>query len=391
MSGPRSVIHINITNFSVEVERVCDSTLRGRAVIVAPLASSRSLVYDMSKEAYAEGVRKGMALGRARGLCRKAVMVTPRFDMYGRAVRAIFEKVLDFSPLVEMPDNNGHVFVDVTGCRRLMGSPADIASQISKRLHNELRLHPSWAVAPNKLVAKVAVRMVNPVGECIVAAGEEASFLAPLSIHLLPGLLAADLVSLREFHLGQIGQAAQLSKAQLAVLVGGRAKCIYEAVRGVDHSLVKPVQRSECVAQYEQIFATPVNERKRLERTIFQLAAQAGRQLRSRQLAVRRVGVFLEYKDGVQIVRQASDKLGCCYDTQIFALAQTAFTLAWRRPVGITRLVVRLDRFTKPSCQHSLFAEVEKRGQRQKRLFDALDTVRMRCGEKSIAFGKGLH
>lgn len=387
----RSVIHLNITNFAVEVERVCDSSLQGRPVIVAPLDSPRTPVYDMSTEAYAEGVRKGMALGRARRLCHSAVIIRPRFDMYGRAVRAIFEKVQGFSPLVEMPDNNGHIFADVTGSRRLLGSPVDIARQIRKMVQAELRLCPSWSVAPNKLVAKVAVRLVNPVGECVVEAGQEASFLAPLSIHLLPGLVPSDLSVLREFHFCHIGQVAQLSMAQLAVLLGGNAKYLYWALRGEDSSVVQLAQEQECTAQYEHLFLTPVNDLKQFERVLFQLSSQAGQKLRGRMLAARRVGVLLEYKDGAQVIRQADTRFGCCYDPSIFALAQRAFMLAWRRSVGVTRLAVRLDRFSKPSSQQIIFADVEVRRQEQKRLFDALDRIRVRCGEKSISFGKGLH
>ena len=53
----RAIIHINIADFAVAVERVMDSRLTDRPVIIAPKGSTRSAVYDMSEEAYQNGVR----------------------------------------------------------------------------------------------------------------------------------------------------------------------------------------------------------------------------------------------------------------------------------------------------------------------------------------------
>lgn len=73
----RSIIHINVADFAVAVERLVDSRLRDRPVIVASEGAARARVYDMSEEAYRGGVRKGMALQRALRYCRNAVVVPP--------------------------------------------------------------------------------------------------------------------------------------------------------------------------------------------------------------------------------------------------------------------------------------------------------------------------
>ena len=65
----RTVIHLNIADFSVAVERLLDTGLRRKALIIAE-PSPRAVVHDMSDEAYGEGVRKGMLLAVARRRCR---------------------------------------------------------------------------------------------------------------------------------------------------------------------------------------------------------------------------------------------------------------------------------------------------------------------------------
>ncbi|NTV53591.1 MAG: DNA polymerase IV, partial [Candidatus Firestonebacteria bacterium] len=73
----RSIIHLNVVDFAVAVERTLDSRLRERPVIIAPEGAARGAVYDMSEEAYGAGVRKGMALSRARRACRDAAVIPP--------------------------------------------------------------------------------------------------------------------------------------------------------------------------------------------------------------------------------------------------------------------------------------------------------------------------
>ncbi|MGI6169798.1 MAG: DNA polymerase IV, partial [Christensenellales bacterium] len=68
----RRIIHLNIADFSVAVERLLDTSLKGKALIIAH-PSPRAVVADMSDEAYAEGVHKGMLLSTARLRCRKAL------------------------------------------------------------------------------------------------------------------------------------------------------------------------------------------------------------------------------------------------------------------------------------------------------------------------------
>ena len=53
-------------------------------------------------------------------------------------------------------------------------SSRSLAWRLRQQIKTDLGLDPIWSVAPNKLVAKVATRLVKPDGEYIVAPGEEA-------------------------------------------------------------------------------------------------------------------------------------------------------------------------------------------------------------------------
>ncbi len=111
-----------------------------------------------------------MPLRRAAGMCRDAVILSLHPDRYERVMQALFKRALPYSPLVEMADGDGHLFVDATGTGRLFGPPMDVARRLCRKVRTDLGLDPIWSVAPNKLVAKIASRLVKPVGEYIVPA-----------------------------------------------------------------------------------------------------------------------------------------------------------------------------------------------------------------------------
>ena len=97
----RSIIHLNVADFAVAVERAVDCRLKDRPVIIAPEGAARAAVYDMSEEAYLNGIRKGMALRRAVRLCKNVRILPPHPDRYEHAMRALLKQTLPYSPLIE--------------------------------------------------------------------------------------------------------------------------------------------------------------------------------------------------------------------------------------------------------------------------------------------------
>ena len=74
----RAVLHFNVADFAVAVERVADSSLRQRPLIIAPLQAARAVVYDMSEEAYeAKGCAREWTSGRRPGSAGSGASCTP--------------------------------------------------------------------------------------------------------------------------------------------------------------------------------------------------------------------------------------------------------------------------------------------------------------------------
>jgi DNA polymerase-4 len=386
----RAIIHLNVADFAVAVERLVDRRLRQRPVIVAPGGSARAVVYDMSDEAYQAGVRKGMPLQRARRRCAEARVLPLHHSRYEQAMRVLVRQARPYSPLIEPGVMDGHLFVDVTGTQRLFGPPVDVAWRLGRRIRAELGIDPIWSVAPNKLVAKVATRLVKPAGEYIIGAGEEATVLAPLPLEVLPGLESPDLRRLREFSLSRIGDVAALSRQQLEVICGTRAEYLFEAARGIDPSPVLPVNCGPPAVAAEHELAEDTNDRVVVEAVAYRLVEQVAAELRRRRRAAGCLRVVLDFSDGIRCARRTRVAPASANDGLLFEAARQALTKACLRRVRVRHLRLLCEQVVFPSPQLPLFSAERRASARRARLAATVDAIRTRFGPGVVATGRCL-
>jgi len=383
----RKIIHLNVADFSVAVERLVDRSLQARPLIIAPQVA-RARVDDMSEEACRDGVRKGMSLTQARNRCRHAVILPPTPERYEKAIRCCFRHALPFTPQVERAPGSGHLYLDVTGTHRLFGPAPDIGWRIRKTMRRDLGLDPIWSVGPNKLLAKVASRVVKPAGEYIVAEGEEQSFLAPLPLSLLPTVGHGMENRLHEVGIRRIAQAAALSRQDLYLLCGRRSEQLYQALRGVDRTPVGLPTHAEKPFAFQSHFSPDSNREEIIRNVVLELARQAACSLRRQKMGCRRIGVTLIYSDTVKVTRQAASKHPVTGDRELEQLAVTGLFRCWRRRVRVRTVELACSRVSPYVQQLSLFQSINKKQQKQKDLDRAVDVLRERFGTSALTRGR---
>src|SRR4029078_10181340 len=115
----------------------------------------RVCVLSPSHEARACGVARAMPIARARRLCPQATVIAPdhaRYERISQAVMAVFASV---TPIVE-PLSLDEAFLDVSGARRRLGTPCQIAQRIRDTIADEQGITCSVGVASTKLIANLA-------------------------------------------------------------------------------------------------------------------------------------------------------------------------------------------------------------------------------------------
>jgi DNA polymerase IV len=387
---PRSIIHINVADFAVAVECLADTQLKNRPVVIAPQGAARATVYDMSEEAYGAGIRKGMALRQARRLCRQVQILPPHIARYEQAMADLLSQALPFSPQIERGEDDGHLFVDVTGTSRLFGPAVDVAWRLGRRARKTLGLTPIWSLATNKLVAKVASRLVKPLGEYIVPPGDEAAFLAPLPLWLIPGLESQDLVRLRELNLTRVQQVTALHAGHLETALGRRAAFVANALRGVDATPVLTVGQRPPQVLLNHTFGIDTNSLSAVQGHLYALVEIAGRDLRHQGRAAGRVCIVIDYSDGRRCTRQIRIQPATANDMALFPFACKALDLAWKRRVRLRHLRLIVDRLVYPPAQLPLFDDDRLISARQENLVAVLDKVRNRFGSAGVRVGRSL-
>jgi len=325
VTGPRTVLHLDLDAFYASVEQLDDPALRGKPVIVGG-TSGRGVVCAASYEARKFGVRSAMPTSRARRLCPGGVFLHPRFDRYGELSDRIFGIYRRYTPLVE-PLSLDEAFLDVTASRALHGDGPTIATAIRASVKGETGLTASAGVAEVKLAAKIATDFGKPDGLTVVPPGGVAAFLAPLPVGRLWGVGEVTEAALRRLGVATIGDLVRLPERALAAAIGAdRAHHLAELARGHDDRDVVPDEQARSVGG-EETFEEDLRGEAALSRALLMQAARVGRRLRAAGLRGRVVTLKVKYADFTLVTRRVTlpgptDDDGVIYETARAQLAR---------------------------------------------------------------------
>ena len=102
----RAIVHMDLDSFFVSVERLRDTRLVGKPVIVGGM-SDRGVVAACSYETRVFGVRSAMPMKMALKLCPDAIVLRGDFDAYTQHSEAVTSLIMGRAPLVEKAKTNG--------------------------------------------------------------------------------------------------------------------------------------------------------------------------------------------------------------------------------------------------------------------------------------------
>lgn len=391
----KSILFIDPPSFCTTVEGLVAPALRSRPIVIAPPGADRATVLALSDEARRAGITRGMLLPRARKLCRDLVILPPNPRLYSRASRALHEVLRRYAPIIE-PRGYGHAFLDVSGTRGLFGPAVDLAERIQRETREQVRLPLSVGVATNKLVSETAVkaeRLSCPTTALDslleVLAGNEASFLAPLSVEILPDVSDPMRERLDEYQLELIGEVAALREQQACAVFGPPGRQLVARARGIDpRPVLPPALRAEFTVAHT--LTSDSNDLGLLHPLLRRMSEILGRRLRARHLVSRRLVLELHYTD-YQQSRRALPLKPALLDIELWDAARRTLTLANTRPVAIRAITMTADRLLEAELQLELFEPMSKPVlqilKKSQALQRAIDTITTRWGKRGVLHG----
>lgn len=380
-----AIAHVDCDAFYASVEKRDRPELATKPVIVG--GGKRGVVSTACYVARLSGVRSAMPMFKALKLCPDAVVIRPDFSKYvaaSRQIRALMERL---TPLVQ-PMSIDEAVLDLAGTETLHGAPpAVMLARFALDVERTVGVTVSIGLAPNRLLAKIAVERNKPRGFAVIGATEAASLLAPESVRLLPGVGATFARKLEALGITRLGQLQALTDQEAVRRLGGDGPALVRRARGEDARAVNPERETKSISA-ETTFDRDLTQLDDLSRHLWRLSEKLGRRLRDSEFAA--AGVVLKLKTADFALRTRTQRLPTptVLPDRLFAVAHallareatgTAFRLIG---IGASALVPRAEADKGDLAD----TETPKLAAAQ----SAIDTLRARFGEAAVTRGRGF-
>jgi DNA polymerase-4 len=377
---PRWIAHLDMDCFFVSVERLLDSSLVGKPVVVGGDPNGRGVVASASYEARRFGVRSAMASRRARELCPRLIFAPGHHHLYGEYHDKVREILARYAPGVEAASID-EFYLDFSGCNLLHGAIFPLLRRIRDQIAGELGLPSSAGLAGNKLLAKIGSRLAKPAGVMWIPAGAGAEILAPLPVRALPGVGPVTGAALERLGVTRVGHLASLPARVLEAALGAFGPELARKARGESDSPVEETGERKSVG-HETTFEEDTADPLVLEATICHLVEKAAHRLRKAGVKAGGVTVKVRYSDFRTVTRSRALPAASDRDGELLAAARELLFGAVGRRVRVRLVGVSLERLRAGSEQIGLFTAA--RDARLASLFPAVDRVRKKYGFDSI-------
>jgi DNA polymerase-4 len=330
-----SILHVDMDAFYASASLLSRPELKGTPVIIAG-GGNRGVVLSATYEARAFGVAAAMPTARARRLCPQATVVAPDYARYQRISEAVMAVFASVTPIVE-PLSLDEAFLDVSGARRRLGTPRQIAQQIRDTIADEQGITCSAGVASTKFIAKLASGLAKPDGLLVVPKAEVIGFLHQLPVGALWGVGERTEEALRRLGLHTVADIAHTPLETLRRALGDNAGAALHALAwGQDTRSVVPTRRERSIGA-DETFSFDVDDPAYIHRQLLKLSDRTAARVRAAGLVGRTISIKVRFSDFTTITRSRTLRDPTDVSRDIYAIARALFD-----GLGLQRARLRL-------------------------------------------------
>lgn len=382
MNTQRSIVHIDLDTFFVSCERLLDSRLKNRPVLIGG-TSDRGVVASCSYEARAFGVRSAMPMRLARQLCPDAVIIRGNSGTYSKFSQMVTDIIKEYVPVYEKSSID-EFYLDLSGMDKYFGC-LKYASELRHRILKETHLPLSFGMSINKTVSKVATGLAKPNNELNVESGTEKPFLAPLSVRKIP--MVGDKTYQMLCHLGlkQIGTIQEMPIEMMQNVFGKNGVTLWKKSNGIDNTPVIPYNERKSIST-ERTFDKDTIDVAKLKSILLAMAENLAFQLRRGQKLTSVITVKLRYSDFQTQTLQSRIPYSSA-DHIIIPKVKDLFNRLYNRRLLVRLVGVRFSGLVGGNYQMNLFEDSEEIIS----LYQAMDRIRDRFGDRAVMRAEGMN
>ena len=377
----RTILHLDLDTFFVSVERLLNSKLTAKPVIIGG-QSDRAVVSSCSYEARQFGVHSGMPMKMAYNLCRDAIIIRGDMDLYTKYSRLVTDVIADKAPVYEKASIDEH-YIDITGMDRFFCSYA-WSHELRNRILKETGLPVSFGLSVNKTVSKIATGEAKPNGEKEVPAPLVQPFLNPLSIRKIPMVGEKSYQLLRSMGVSTIQTLSAIPQPMMESLLGKTGLEIWRRANGIDASPVVPYSEEKSISK-ECTFETDTIDIDMMKQVIIGMVEKLAFKLRKYQKLTSVVTIKIRYANYDTHTLQKKISY-TSFDHVLMDTALELFKRLYERRMLIRLIGVKLGGLVNGAQQLDLFDHNEK----MINLYMQIDKIKLRYGASAIQRASGL-
>ncbi len=377
----RQIIHLDLDTFFVSVERLMNSSLEGKPVIVGG-TSDRGVVASCSYEARQFGVHSAMPMKMARNLCNDAIIVRGDMDMYSKYSAMVTEIIAEQAPLYEKASIDEH-YVDITGMDRFFGS-LKWTAELRERIIEHTGLPISFGLSVNKTVSKIATGEAKPNGLLQVPQIDVQPFLAPLSIRKIPMVGKKAYELLRSMGVSRIATLSSIPPEMMERLMGKNGIVLWKKANGIDNTPVQQYSERKSISS-ENTFENDTIDIIRMKEIIASKVERLTFELRKKQKLTACITVKIRYANFDTHTLQKRIPY-TAFDHVLIPAGLELFERLYQRRMLIRLVGIKFSHLVSGVQQLNMFEDTPE----MVSLYNAMDNIRLRYGKKAIRRAVGL-
>ncbi|MFZ9248300.1 MAG: DNA polymerase IV [Candidatus Nanopelagicales bacterium] len=376
-----NILHVDMDAFFASVELRDRPELKGLPVVVGH-SGGRGVVTSATYEARKFGIHAAMSMTEAIRKCPKAIFIEPNHEKYSEVSEKLQEIYLSFTPLVE-PLSVDEAFLDVSGSRKLIGTPIEIGKKLREKVFQEENITCSVGIAPTKFIAKLASTRAKPDGLIVVSPKEVIDFLHPLPVGALWGVGGKTEEVLKRLGLFKVADIANLPLKTLKRALGeGIAEHLYELSWGKDERSVETNEPEKSVGN-EETFSKDLDQAEDILREVLRLSEKVAARLRQAGLMGRTITLKVRFSNFSTITRSKTLLDPTDVAKEIYEVAKSLFEGLKLDQVRVRLVGVRVEKLVEEDqANRQLMLGESEKGWRE--IDKASDKANARFGEEAI-------
>lgn len=365
------IVHLDADAFFVSCELSMNPQLRGTKCAVG--GRERGIISSASYEARACGVYTPMPTKLALKVCPDLILLPHTSGIYSKKSREMFELCETVTPIVQRNSvDEGYLDLGPCGFR----TAAEIERRVralQQRIWDDLQIPTSFGIAANKLVSAIASKARKPRGFTVVPPGDEAAFLAPLKISVIPGVGKKSEERLAAQGIRLVSDLFTRSESELKALFGSGWQEMLTMARGEDDRPVHTDHEDAKSYSMQETFGEDISDFTGIERItkgmideLMPAIRADGKRVKTMTVKVRYPG--MENSTSGRSLTEATD-----LEAPFYPLVQPLLKAAWtqRRPLRLVS--VRFSGVEEKGAQLEMFGQTDEKKRRLAAVLDKLN------------------